>query len=91
MNFYSGALALAVTMMLILQPSILAYGQISSAQFFGCQKYGGTMHCDLHMNKMDAYEATGNSTLVYPLTTTDTLFVDGKLGRALEMLSLIHI
>ena len=72
-------------MMLILQTSVSAYGQISSGQLFGCQKYGGTMHCDLLMNKMDAFEVTGNSTLIYPLTTTSTLFVEGKLGRALEM------
>ncbi len=72
-------------MMLILQTSVSAYGQISSGQLFGCQKYGGTMHCDLLMNKLDAFEVTGNSTLIYPLTTTGTLFVEGKLGRALEM------
>jgi glucose/arabinose dehydrogenase len=85
MNRYSSALALAATMMLILQTSVSAYGQISSGQLFGCQKYGGTMHCDLLMNKMEAFEVTGNSTLIYPLTTTDTLFVEGKLGQALEM------
>jgi glucose/arabinose dehydrogenase len=84
-NRYFGALALVATMMLILQTSISAYGQISSAQLFGCQKYGDTMHCDFLKNKMDGYEVTGNSTLVHPLTTTDTLFVDGKLGRAMEM------
>src|ERR687889_229382 len=86
MNLYfSGLAALAATMMLILQPSILAHGQTSPAQLFGCQKYGGAMHCDLLMNKMDAFEETGNSTLIHPLTTSDTLFVEGKLGRGLEM------
>jgi glucose/arabinose dehydrogenase len=86
MNRYSGGLAaLAATMLLILQPGILAHGQTSPTQLFGCQKYGGAMHCDLLMNKMDAYEETGNSTLVHPLTTSDTLFVEGKLGRGLEM------
>jgi glucose/arabinose dehydrogenase len=86
MNRHSVRLApLVVTVMLILQPGILAHGQISSAQLFGCQKYGGTMHCDLIMNKLDAYEVTSNSTLIHPLTTNNTLFVNGKLDRALEM------
>ena len=86
MNHYSGGLvALAATMVLILQPNILAHAQMFPAQLFGCQKYGGAMHCDLLMNKMDAYEETGNSTLIHPLTTSDTLFVEGKLGRGLEM------
>ena len=85
MNRYSSGLVLAATIVLIFQPSILAYGQISSAQLFGCQEFGGAMHCDLLMNKMDAYEVTGNSTLIHPLTTSDTLFVEGKLGRGLEM------
>src|SRR5215211_9002698 len=84
-RYYGGLTALAATMLLILQPSILAHGQTSPTQLFGCQKYGGAMHCDLLMNKMDAYEETGNSTLVHPLTTSDTLFVEGKLGRGLEM------
>src|SRR5215212_4822817 len=85
MNRYSTALALVATMMLISQTSISAYGQISSAQLFGCQKYGGTTHCDFLKNKMDVYEVAGNSTLIHPLTNTYTLFVDGKLGRAMEM------
>jgi glucose/arabinose dehydrogenase len=86
MNRYNGGLAaLAATLVLILQPNILAHGQTSPDQLFGCQKFGGAMHCDLLMNKMDAYEETGNSTLVHPLTTSDTLFVEGKLGRGLEM------
>ena len=81
MNRYSSGLVLAATIVLIFQPSILAYGQISSAQLFGCQEFGGAMHCDLLMNKMDAYEVTGNSTLIHPLTTSDTLFVEGSLAE----------
>jgi hypothetical protein len=85
MNRYSSALSLAATVILVLQISVLAYGQISSAQLFGCQEYGSAMHCDLLLNEMEASEVRGNSSLINPLTTTDILFVNGKFGQALEM------
>jgi glucose/arabinose dehydrogenase len=85
MNRYSSAFSLAATMMLVLQTTFLAYGQISSAQLFGCQQYGGAMQCDLLLNEMEVNEVTGNSSLINPLTTTDMLFVNGKFGQALEM------
>jgi glucose/arabinose dehydrogenase len=85
MNRYSSALSLAATVILVLQTTVLAYGQISSAQLFGCQQYGSAMHCDLLLNEMEANEVRGNSSLINPLTTTDILFVNGKFGQALEM------
>jgi glucose/arabinose dehydrogenase len=85
MNRYSSALSLAATVILVFQTSVLAYGQISSAQLFGCQEYGRAMHCDLLLNEMEANEVRGNSSLINPLTTTDILFVNGKFGQALEM------
>ena len=85
MNRYSSALSLAATVILVLQTTVLAYGQTSSAQLFGCQQYGSAMHCDLLLNEMEANEVRGNSSLINPLTTTDILFVNGKFGQALEM------
>ncbi|HEX6282908.1 MAG TPA: PQQ-dependent sugar dehydrogenase [Nitrososphaera sp.] len=85
MNRYSCALSLAATVILVLQTTVLAYGQISSAQLFGCQQYGTAMHCDLLLNEMEVNEVRGNSSLINPLTTTDILFVNGKFGQALEM------
>jgi glucose/arabinose dehydrogenase len=67
-----------------MMPLALAYGQTSS-QLFGCQRYGDSMHCDLLLNQMEAHEVMGNSTLVHPLTTSETIFVDGKAGKAVEM------
>jgi glucose/arabinose dehydrogenase len=72
-------------MMLILQTTLLAYAQISSAELFGCQQYGRAMHCDLLLNEMQVNEVRGNSSLINPLTTTNMLFVNGKFGQALEM------
>ncbi|MDW0121792.1 MAG: hypothetical protein QOK81_04150, partial [Nitrososphaeraceae archaeon] len=71
MNRYSSALSLAATVILVFQTSVLAYGQISSSQLFGCQEYGSSMHCDLLLNEMEASEVRGNSSLINPLTTTD--------------------
>jgi glucose/arabinose dehydrogenase len=34
---------------------------------------------------MQAHEVIGKSTLVHPLTTSETIFVDGKDGKAVEM------
>ena len=82
MNRYSGAFSIAATMILVLQTTFLAYGQISSAQLFGCQQYGGVMHCDLLLNEMEGNEVLGNSSLINPLTTTDLLFVNGNAVSA---------
>ena len=76
-------MALAATLILMM-PFALAYGQTSS-QLFGCQRYGDSMHCDLLLNQMDAHEVIGNSTLVHPLTTSETIFVEGQIGQAVEM------
>src|SRR5918996_5008964 len=85
MNRYFSAFSLAANMMLILQTTLLAYAQISSAELFGCQQYGRAMHCDLLLNEMQVNEVRGNSSLINPLTTTNMLFVNGKFGQALEM------
>jgi glucose/arabinose dehydrogenase len=85
MNRYYSAFSLAVTMMLILQSALLAFAQVSSAELFGCQQYGRAMHCDLILNEMQVNEVRGNSSLINPLATTDTLFVNGKFGQALQM------
>lgn len=83
MNHNSIAIVLAVTLILAM-PFSLAFGQ-SSTQLFGCQRYGDSTHCDPLLNEIDAYGVVGNSTLIHPLTTNETLFVEGKLGQAVEM------
>ncbi len=85
MSPYLSAFSLASTMMLILQSIFLAYGQIPSAQLFGCQQYSRTMHCDLLLNEIQVNEVVGNSSLINPLTTANVLFVNGMFGQALEM------
>ncbi|MDP8888154.1 MAG: PQQ-dependent sugar dehydrogenase [Thermoproteota archaeon] len=85
MNRFFSAFSLAAAIMLVLQTTFLAYPQISSAELFGCQQYGRTMHCDLLLNEMQVNEVIGNSSLINPLTTTNVLFVNGKFGQALEM------
>ncbi len=43
------------------------------------------MHCDLLLGDLQGDIVNGNSTLVHPVTNNQTLFVDGKDGKALEM------
>ncbi|MDP9462595.1 MAG: hypothetical protein M3O97_02480, partial [Thermoproteota archaeon] len=85
MSRYSSALSTAIALLLLMQTTLLAYGQASSSELYGCQHYGNVMHCDLLLNEMQGTEVGGNSSLINPLTTTDTLFVNGKSGQALEM------
>lgn len=85
MRRYSSALSIAVALLFLMQTTLLAYGQASSSELYGCQHYGNVMHCDLLLNEMQGIEVRGNSSLINPLTTTDTLFVNGKSGQALEM------
>jgi glucose/arabinose dehydrogenase len=85
MSRYSSALSIATALMLMVQMTHFAYGQASSSQLFGCQYYGDVMHCDMLLNELEGIEVRGNSTLINPLTTTETLFVNGKSGQALEM------
>src|SRR5918992_2517593 len=85
MSRYSNALSIATALMLMVQMAHLAYGQASTSQLFGCQYYGDVMHCDMLLNELQGIEVIGNSTLINPLTTTETLFVNGKSGQALEM------
>jgi glucose/arabinose dehydrogenase len=86
MNYYFSTFSLALSIILILQTTLLALAQTSSsAQLFGCQEYGRSMHCDVLLNEIQVNEVRGNSSLINPLTTTDTLFVTGKFGQAVEM------
>src|SRR5918997_2580844 len=86
MNRYFSTFSLALSIILILQTALLARAQTSSsAQLFGCQEYGRAMHCDLLLNEIRVNEVRWNSSLINPLTTTDTLFVNGKFGQALQM------
>jgi glucose/arabinose dehydrogenase len=70
--------------MIVMSPFVLAYGQ-TSPQLFGCQRYGDSMHCDLLMNEMEGSEAMGNSTLIQLLSTSETIYVDGRIGKAVQM------
>ena len=85
MNRYFSAFSVCVIVILVIYTIFLAYAQISSAELFGCQQYGRTMHCDLLLNKIQVNEVRGNSSLVDPLTTSHLQFVNGKFGQALEM------
>jgi glucose/arabinose dehydrogenase len=86
MNRYLSTFSLALSIILILQTTLLALALTSSsAQLFGCQEYGRSMHCDVLLNEIQVNEVMGNSSLINPLTTTDTLFVTGKFGQAVEM------
>jgi glucose/arabinose dehydrogenase len=81
-NYYP-ALAIAA---ILLASTGTAYAQpANESRIYGCQEYAETMHCDLLMNELEAFEVTGNTTLVDPVVATETLFVDGKQGQALEM------
>ena len=85
MGRYSSALSIAVALLLLIQTTLLAYGQASYSKLFGCQHYGNVMHCDLLLSEMQGIEVRGNSSLINPLTTKETLFVNGKSGQGLEM------
>ncbi|HEY9407742.1 MAG TPA: PQQ-dependent sugar dehydrogenase [Nitrososphaera sp.] len=83
-RFYS-ALSTSAALLLVVQATLLAYGQASSSELFGCQHYGDVMHCDLLLHEMEGIEVGGNSSLINPLSTTEMLFVTGKSGQAYEM------
>jgi len=83
-NYEIIATALAVAM-IALSPVVAAFGQASREQLFDCEYYGDTMHCNLLLNDLQGFEASGNSTLVHPITNNETKYVDGKIGKALEM------
>ena len=57
----------------------------ASSQIYGCQHYGSdVVHCDLMRSEMQGYQVIGNSTLIHPLSG-NTIFVDGKVGKAAEL------
>jgi glucose/arabinose dehydrogenase len=88
MSFYQTAVILSATILILSQNIVaaFAYDEVSyTTKLFGCQQYGDSIHCNPLLNELAAYETTGNSTLVHPLTSSDTLFVDGISGQALEM------
>lgn len=87
MNYRCAIALLSASILILTQAfvAVLAYGETSSTRLFGCQRYGDSMHCNPLLNELEAYQASGNSTLIHPLTSNDTLFVDGISGQALEM------
>ena len=87
MSYLYGAWLLSATILILSQTivGVLAYGEVSSTRLFGCQRYGDSMHCNPLLNNLEAYQTDGNSTLVHPLTSNDTIFVDGVSSQALEM------
>lgn len=85
MSRYVSAFSIAVAIMLVIYTTLLGYAQMSSAELFGCQQYGRSIHCDLLLNEIQVNEVRGNSSLVNPLTTSHLQFVNGKVGQALEM------
>ena len=86
MNYLvAGVVALVVIMIVSSSTITPVYAQEANAHLYGCQRYGEQMHCDLLLNDMEGYEVIGNSTLVQPLTTSKTIFVEGRDGRAIDM------
>ena len=81
----AGVVALVAIMIVSSSTITLAYAQETITHLYGCQRYGEQMHCDLLLNEMEGYEVIGNSTLVQPLTTSKTIFVEGRDGRAVDM------
>src|SRR5919109_1511812 len=82
MNYLvAGVVALVVIMIVSSSTITLVYAQEANTHLYGCQRYGEQMHCDLLLNDMEGYEVIGNSTLVQPLTTSKTIFVEGRDGR----------
>jgi glucose/arabinose dehydrogenase len=84
-NGYFSTLSSVTTIIFMLHATLLAYGETTFTQHFGCQHFGKIMHCDLLLNEMEGIEARSNSTLINPLTTTELLFVNGKSGQGLQM------
>jgi glucose/arabinose dehydrogenase len=75
-------LLLGLLLFILISPG-LSY---ASSQVFGCQHYGAeVVHCDLMLSEMQGYEVVGNSTIVNPLSSGDTIFVEGKAGMAAEL------
>ena len=81
----AGVVALVAIMIVSSSTITMAYAQEVITHLYGCQRYGEQMHCDLLLNEMEGYEVMGNSTLVQPLTTSKTIFVEGRDGRAIDM------
>jgi glucose/arabinose dehydrogenase len=81
----AGVVALVAIMIVSSSTITMVYAQEVITHLYGCQRYGEQMHCDLLLNEMEGYEVMGNSTLVQPLTTSKTIFVEGRDGRAIDM------
>ena len=81
----AGVVALVAIMIVSSSTITMAYAQEVITHLYGCQRYGEQMHCDLLLNEMEGYEVMGNSTLVQPLTTSKTIFVEGRDGSAIDM------
>jgi glucose/arabinose dehydrogenase len=86
MNYLVAGVVALVAIMIVSSSTITpVYAQEANTDLYGCQRYGEQMHCDLLLNDMEGYEVIGNSTLVQPLTTSKTIFVEGRDGRAIDM------
>src|ERR671924_304699 len=86
MNYLVAGVVALVAIMIVSSSTITpVYAQEANAHLYGRQRYGEQMHCDLLLNDMEGYEVIGNSTLVQPLTTSKTIFVEGRDGRAIDM------
>lgn len=75
-------LVFALTLSLLISP-VFAQG---GSQVYGCQRYGSdVVHCDLMLNQMRGYEVSGNSTVVHPLSSGQSIFVEGRFANATEI------
>jgi glucose/arabinose dehydrogenase len=55
-------------------------------QYYGCENYIRTFHCDPLHNKFRAYSYQGSSISIYELVNSKPSFVKGKYGDALQLL-----
>ena len=75
-------LVFALTLSMLVFPSFAQ----SASQVFGCQRYASdVVHCDLMLNEMQGYEVGGNATVVHPLSSGQSIFVEGRFANATEM------
>lgn len=75
-------LVFVLTLSMLISPTFAQAGP----QVFGCQRYGSdVVHCDLMLNEMQGSEASGNSTVVHPLSAGQSIFVEGRFDNATEI------
>lgn len=91
-NSFTASYGITVVILIVIlitsSPIAMTFGQSPTiTQPFGCQYYGDLMHCDLLPSDLKGYSEIGNSTLIHPITNLKTSFVDGKVGKALQIRS----